>query len=183
MTVPVRTRRVANEEAGRTAERIRPASCMVTRTTHKEGPLMSPATAVVPAAAKPSSQKPRAFEVAMAPEPARVAEARRTAEAFLKLWDISGSLVDDVRLVISELVTNAMKHGHGTVSFRIRHWGSELCIEVTDKNPVPANLRDAGADDLSGRGLFLVEVLTSGWGVSDNGRTTWATFRVPERSR
>ncbi|MFD5117235.1 ATP-binding protein [Streptomyces sp. NPDC058391] len=141
---------------------------------------MSPATAVAPVAAQPKTLTSRAFEVAMAPDPARVAQMRRSTLAHMRLWAVPGPLAEDVRLVVSELVTNAIEHGQGTVRLRVRHTGSQLRIEVTDDNPAPAQLCAAEDDDVCGRGLFLVAVLSWNWGVSNNGKTTWATFRVPE---
>ncbi|WP_432012719.1 hypothetical protein [Streptomyces cucumeris] len=58
----------------------------------------------------------------------------------------------------------------------------ELRIEVTDANTTPAEMRSAGSHDVSGRGLFLIDVLAHGWGVSDDSTTTWATFPIPAGS-
>ncbi|MCL7381275.1 ATP-binding protein [Streptomyces sp. 35G-GA-8] len=138
---------------------------------------MSPASAVAPPAAQ---LRTGVFEVAMAPDPARVAQIRRITVAHMRLWAVPATLAEDVRLVVSELVTNAVEHGHGTVSLRMRHTGSHLHIEVTDANPTPAQLCAAADDDVCGRGLFLVDALSGNWGVSNGGTTTWATFHVPE---
>ena len=137
---------------------------------------MSPATAVAAAAAKPRSLASRAFEVAMAPVPVRVAQIRRFTAAFMRLWAVPVALTEDVLVVVSELVTNAIEHGHGAVGLRVRCYDGELLIEVTDDNPSPAQLRAAGDDDACGRGLFLVAALSRDWGVGDDGRTTWAAF-------
>ncbi|TXL87698.1 ATP-binding protein [Streptomyces sp. IB2014 016-6] len=138
---------------------------------------MSHATAAAPSAAKPETS--RAFEVIMAPDRARVAQIRRITMAFMRLWDVPAPLAEDVRLAVSELVTNAVEHGHGSVGLRMRNTGSELSVEVTDDNPAPARLRTAEDDDVCGRGLLLVAVLSKEWGVSDDGRTTWCTFLFP----
>jgi anti-sigma regulatory factor (Ser/Thr protein kinase) len=140
---------------------------------------MTPATAVAPVTAKPLPQTSRAFEVCFTPDKTRVAHMRRITAAFLRKWDVCGPLAKEVVLVVSELVTNAIQHGHGDVGLRMRYDAGELCIEVKDGNPEPAELRSAGDEDESGRGLFLVAVLAKDWGVSDDGTTTWCTFRVP----
>ncbi|MFD6989394.1 ATP-binding protein [Streptomyces sp. NPDC059943] len=142
---------------------------------------MSHATAVVLPTAKAKTRPltSRVFEVVVEPDRVRVAQIRRITMAFMRLWDVPAPLADDVQLVVSELVTNAVEHGHGSVGMRIRNTGSELSIEVTDENTAPARLRTAGDEDVCGRGLFLVAVLTREWGVSDDGRTTWCTFRLP----
>ncbi|MGA5134413.1 ATP-binding protein [Streptomyces olivoreticuli] len=140
---------------------------------------MSTATAVAPATATPRQQASHAFEVAFAPDPDRVAHIRRITMASMRHWAVPAPLAGDVVVVVSELVTNAIKHGHGTVGLRVRHTGNELRVEVTDGNPAPARLQAAADDDVSGRGLFLVHALARGWGVSEDGRTTWANFPVP----
>ncbi|WP_326613464.1 ATP-binding protein [Streptomyces scopuliridis] len=119
----------------------------------------------------------------MAPDRVRVAQIRRITMAFMRLWDVPDPLAEDVRLAVSELVTNAIEHGHGSVGLRMRNTSSELSselsVEVTDENAVPALLRTAEDDDVRGRGLFLVAVLSKEWGVSDDGMTTWCTFLLP----
>ncbi|MFI9078766.1 ATP-binding protein [Streptomyces sioyaensis] len=119
------------------------------------------------------------FEVAIAPDPVRVSGVRYDASTFLRRWAVPRSLAEDVGLAVSELVTNAIKHGLGTVSLRMRNAGDgELRVEVRDDSPDPARLRTAGDQDVSGRGMFLVAVLACDWGVSPDGTTTWATFRI-----
>ncbi|MEV0778606.1 ATP-binding protein [Streptomyces sp. NPDC050428] len=142
---------------------------------------MSHATTAALPAAKPET-KPltsRAFEVVVAPDRVRVAQIRRITVAFMRLWDVPDPLAEDVQLAVSELVTNAVEHGHGSVGLRVRNTGSELSLEVTDRNPAPARLRTVEDDDVCGRGLFLVAALSKEWGISDDGMTTWCTFRLP----
>ncbi|MFE2024315.1 ATP-binding protein [Streptomyces hygroscopicus] len=139
---------------------------------------MSPATALAPIAAEARPKVKRAFEVAITPDPVRVAHIRRIISAYMRFWGVPTSPADDVVLAVSELVTNGVEHGRGDVDLRVRHTGVELCVDVIDENPAPARLRTAEAHDVCGRGLFLVSVLAHAWGVSNNGRTTWATFRI-----
>lgn len=143
---------------------------------------MSLATAVAPPAAQPKTLTSRGFEVAMAPDRVRVTQIRRITVAHMRLWAVPTPLAEDVRLVVSELVTNAVEHGQGTVLLRMRRTDSQLRIEVTDENSAPAQLQNAGEEGLCGRGLFLVAFLADMWGVSDDGRTTWAAFALAEAS-
>ncbi|MBR7676786.1 ATP-binding protein, partial [Streptomyces daliensis] len=108
----------------------------------------------------------RAFEVAFTPEPVRVGHVRRITAAFLGLWDVE-PLVESVVLAVSELVTNAVRHGTGDVGLRVVYVPGELRVEVSDGSAAPAELRSAADDDESGRGLFLVAVLAQNWGVTE----------------
>ncbi|MFJ3212789.1 ATP-binding protein [Streptomyces flaveolus] len=124
---------------------------------------------------------PYTFEVAIAPDPMRVAQTRRIAVAFLRYRAVPAPVAEDVVVAVSELVTNAIEHGQGAVSLRMRHADHEVLVEVTDDSPVPARLRTAAAHHVRGRGLFLVAALAQErWGVTNEGRTTWAVFRVPQ---
>lgn len=143
---------------------------------------MSQATAFASPTAQPKTLTSRGFEVAMAPDRVHVAQIRRIAVAHMRLWDVPGPQAQDVRLVASELVTNSVEHGRGTVVLRMWLAGGQLHVEVTDESPVRAQLQDADDEDLSGRGLFLVASLADAWGVSTDGYTTWATFNVTRES-
>ncbi|MFI0219052.1 ATP-binding protein [Streptomyces lydicus] len=141
---------------------------------------MSPTTvAAAPVAVLPRPLTSRAFEVALAPDPVHICGLRHSTATLMRRWAVPPSLADDVILVVSELASNAVEHGHGTVALRMWHADGTLHVEVRDDNPAPARLRDAGETDVCGRGLFLVAVLARSWGVSDDGKTTWATFRLP----
>ncbi|AEN10847.1 MULTISPECIES: ATP-binding protein [unclassified Streptomyces] len=139
---------------------------------------MSPSSAVEPPFGAARPQGSYAFEVAVVPEPHRVAQLRLITKTFLRYRAVPAPLAQDVVVVVSELVTNSVEHGHGTVSLRVRHTGGELFVETTDDNPAPARLRPPTPDDERGRGLFLVSCLSQSWGVSDDGRTTWASFHA-----
>ncbi|MFE4534131.1 ATP-binding protein [Streptomyces scopuliridis] len=141
---------------------------------------MRPATSFPSPAAKRLQRTSRVFDVAFTPDPVRVGHMRRITRAFLRQWNVHGPLTENVVLVVSELVTNAVEHGKGDGRLRVRHRDEEVRIEVTDSSPTPARMRPAGHDDESGRGLFLVAELAWTWGVSNDGTTTWAILRAPE---
>lgn len=144
---------------------------------------MSSAEPAVPAAEPCRPRAPYAFELAIVPERLRVAGVRRITAAALRYRAVPSPLAQDVVLAVSELVTNAIEHGHGTVCLRVRHSGDFLLVEVTDNNPAPARLHTPAPDAERGRGLPIVAALAEGgWGVSPDGRTTWARFRVPAGS-
>ncbi|GAB3177428.1 ATP-binding protein [Streptomyces incanus] len=118
----------------------------------------------------------RVFEMVMEPAGVHVSQARRTTVTVLRQWSLPDALAEDARLVVSELVSNAITHGSGDVRLRLRHDNHELRIWVTDESTAPARRRRAGASDLGGRGLYLVACLSLRWGVADSGRTTYAVI-------
>lgn len=123
----------------------------------------------------------RCFEIVFLPADRRVGQMRRITSAYLHLWDLT-ALRDTATLAVSELVTNAVRHGHGKpVGLRVTSSADELRIEVTDGNPTPARLREAGEGAENGRGLLLIAAFAKEWGVSPDGRMTWCSLAIPVR--
>ncbi|MGX2994896.1 ATP-binding protein [Streptomyces sp. JNUCC 64] len=140
---------------------------------------MSPAaTAATPTTSEPPHRPPGGFAVAIAPEQSRVGQMRRITSAHLALWKVDDSAAEDIVLAVSELVTNSILHGWGDVGLNVRYADGEVRVEVTDGNPEPAHLSVASEEGVSGRGLFLVGAVAWDWGVSEDGLTTWAVFKV-----
>ncbi|OIK02560.1 ATP-binding protein [Streptomyces sp. MUSC 14] len=140
---------------------------------------MTPAATAVTVASDLMQQTSRGFAVAFTPDKARVGRMRRITAAHLRLWHVSEPTAESVVLAVSELVTNAIRHGRGDVGLKILYADNDVRVEVTDGNPKPATLTNAQSDDTSGRGLFLVAVLARDWGVSDDGEMTWCVFNAP----
>ncbi|MFJ1709134.1 SpoIIE family protein phosphatase [Kitasatospora sp. NPDC088346] len=113
-------------------------------------------------------------------DPAVVAEARRLAGERLTAWEL-----DDVsfitELVVSELVTNAIRYGTGPIRLRLVRNGRTLTCEVSDGSSTSPHLRRARLSDEGGRGLLLVAKLTKRWGTryTRTGKTIWAEQSVP----
>ncbi|WP_306185280.1 SpoIIE family protein phosphatase [Streptomyces sp. MK5] len=111
-------------------------------------------------------------------EPAAVANARALATAQLTEWGLE-RVADTTELIVSELVTNAVRHGAAPITLRlIRH--RVLVCEVTDASDTVPRLRHARVTDESGRGLFLVSQLSSRRGTrhSPAGKTVWAEQEI-----
>ncbi|MFM9564587.1 SpoIIE family protein phosphatase [Streptomyces turgidiscabies] len=108
-------------------------------------------------------------------DPAAVAEARNVVARRLADWGLD-HLAFSTELIVSELVTNAMRYAGGTVGLRLFHDGTTLVCEVRDSSNTQPRLRRARAADEGGRGLFLVAQLTRRWGsrYHHSGKTIWA---------
>ncbi|MFC4506551.1 MULTISPECIES: ATP-binding protein [Streptomyces] len=101
---------------------------------------------------------------------------RRIVRASLRHWR-SPDLIETAELLLTELATNALRHGSGLeICVRIFIQDDGLKIQVNDGSPARPVLRHAELNDEGGRGLFLVDSLASAWGVSNDGTTTWCTL-------
>ncbi|MFJ6729665.1 MULTISPECIES: ATP-binding protein [unclassified Streptomyces] len=124
-----------------------------------------------------------------------VREARRFTRGTLGQWEVEERF-DDICLVVSELVTNALRHGlspecarqapdrQPQVRLHLMRWTERLVCAVRDHSrdtPLPREAEDFAAE--SGRGLFLVDSFADGWGWQPlssglGGKVVWALFRL-----
>lgn len=109
------------------------------------------------------------------------AAARLHVRDQLRAWGLS-AVADDVELCVSELVTNAITHGNGEhVALLVELTGQAVVAKVWDGSPDPPRARKAGPQDDSGRGLMLVDALSSrhGWyPTPGGGKVVWCAFDV-----
>ncbi|WP_328885247.1 SpoIIE family protein phosphatase [Streptomyces sp. NBC_00316] len=115
----------------------------------------------------------------LAADPAVVVDARSLAARKLAEWGLE-ELTYIVELVVSELVTNAIRYGHPPIRLRLIRDTNLIC-EVSDSSSTSPHLRRAPADDEGGRGLFLVAQLTQRWGTryTPDGKTIWTELTPP----
>ncbi|WP_258539699.1 SpoIIE family protein phosphatase/ATP-binding protein [Streptomyces ipomoeae] len=106
-------------------------------------------------------------------DPAAVARARSEATRQLTAWGLDEA-VFTTELILSELVTNAIRYGSGPIHVRLIHDRNLIC-EVTDGSHTSPHLRYAATTDEGGRGLYLIAQLTQRWGTrySPTGKTIW----------
>lgn len=110
-----------------------------------------------------------------------LARIRRITSVHLRLWGVDAAAADTVVLLVSELVTNGIRHGSGPgVTLRLSRTGGLLRVEVDDGNPSPAVVTAAGPDDEHGRGMALVQALAVAWGTDETGTRTWCTLALTE---
>ncbi|MFF9144849.1 SpoIIE family protein phosphatase [Streptomyces sp. NPDC014861] len=112
-------------------------------------------------------------------DPALVARARAMAAEQLERWGLD-DLAFTTELVVSELVTNAIRHSSGPIGLRLIRDRSLIC-EVSDSQHTSPHARHAGNDEEGGRGLFMVAQLTDHWGTRymPTGKTIWAEQALP----
>ena len=92
-------------------------------------------------------------------------------------------LVDDLRLVVSELVTNAISHAGTPSTVVLERSGPSVTLTVRDCSPSLPLLTAANSTAGSGRGLGIVDVLSRDWGVTDcmgEAKSVWAAFAVED---
>ncbi|MFD5128884.1 SpoIIE family protein phosphatase [Streptomyces olindensis] len=107
-------------------------------------------------------------------DPAAVASVRADATRQLEIWGLD-EVVFATELVISELVTNAIRYGAEPIGLRFLHDHNSLICEVADGSSTSPHLRRAKTTDEGGRGLFLVAQFTQRWGTryTARGKVIW----------
>ncbi len=124
--------------------------------------------------ARPSALGPDAVaEWEFPADPAAVADARDAATGKLAEWGLEEQAFV-TELIVSELVTNAVRYAGGPVGLRLIRDEVLIC-EVSDPSNTQPRLRRAGTTDEGGRGLFLVAQLSRRWGsrYGVSGKTIW----------
>jgi len=87
----------------------------------------------------------------------------------------------DLSLLVTELVTNAVVHGHGSITLKIRVDDGNVHGEVVDEGGgFEHEVRERGADEIGGRGLAIVDALSSRWGIHEGTTHVWFELARPE---
>ncbi|MCL7493507.1 SpoIIE family protein phosphatase [Streptomyces sp. MCA2] len=115
----------------------------------------------------------------LAADPAVVGSARALAGQQLSEWGLD-ELLFTTELIVSELVTNAIRHGTGPITLRLIRQDALIC-EVSDASSTSPRLRHARTTDEGGRGLFIVAQLTRRWGTryTPIGKIIWTEQSMP----
>jgi anti-sigma regulatory factor (Ser/Thr protein kinase) len=114
------------------------------------------------------------IDLTLRPTPGAVPDARKALDALDEL--VSAQTLDDLRLLVSELVTNSVRHAglaqSQSIELRVKLLPDAVRVEVNDEGsgfqPTP---RTAQSDEQSGWGLYLVSRLADRWGVTSDGVT------------
>ncbi|QDN63560.1 SpoIIE family protein phosphatase [Streptomyces sp. RLB3-17] len=113
------------------------------------------------------------------PDPAAVATIRTAVGKQLRDWGLD-DLTFASELIVSELVTNAIRYVGGPIQVRLIRDRTLIC-EVSDTGHTTPNLRHAANDDEGGRGLFIIAQMTHHWGTryTPTGKTIWTEQDLP----
>ncbi|ACZ88381.1 ATP-binding protein [Streptosporangium roseum] len=126
-------------------------------------------------------------------DPRAARTAREFTSAALRSWELA-PLIDDTGVVVSELVTNAVRHGvrdggGGRSAQDVRvilcHTERSVLCAVTDPSDQGPSLREPDYEAENGRGLQLVQGVSEMWGwapLESRGKAVWAAFAVPSRA-
>ncbi|MFI9805735.1 ATP-binding protein [Streptomyces sp. NPDC052301] len=117
-------------------------------------------------------------------EPTSVRRARRLVTAQLDDWAVS-DLADTAELLVSELVTNALRHTRGPLRLNLRLRDSRLLCEVEDTESVCPARSAAEPYAEGGRGIELLDLLAAAWGSvrTATGKTMWFELQAEDRPR
>jgi serine/threonine-protein kinase RsbW len=123
--------------------------------------------------------QPPLYALALQAEPIAVKAARELTKAALDAWGMPG-LTDDVTIVASELVTNGIQAGRMLAFLIVAERPGAVVLYVWDDGPGSPQRQASDADALDGRGLTIVEALSSEWGwfpVMNSGKIVYAALR------
>jgi anti-sigma regulatory factor (Ser/Thr protein kinase) len=91
-------------------------------------------------------------------------------------------LYDDMDLVLSELISNAVRHGGGLCEAQLANTGEHLRLVAADNDPRSPAVRARRIDQPNGRGMHLIQAIADGWGVhrhhAEAGKRVWADLRL-----
>ena len=115
----------------------------------------------------------------LAPKLTSVREARSVLAEPMKRWDLE-DLIPTTELLVSELVTNAVRYSRGEVTLRLVNEKALVC-EVLDNSGALPRLRQANGEDENGRGLQVVRQLAHRWGArrTATGKVVWCEQQLP----
>jgi anti-sigma regulatory factor (Ser/Thr protein kinase) len=107
------------------------------------------------------------------------ASARALTRGWLSQHEMSEEVIFCAEVVVSELVTNAIRYGHPPLNLRVI-LDRTLTVEVSDASATSPHLRHARATDEGGRGLFIIAQLADRWGTrqTPEGKTIWVELRT-----
>jgi anti-sigma regulatory factor (Ser/Thr protein kinase) len=115
-------------------------------------------------------------------DPTSVSAARHYVES--RLGGLPVEVRDRVKLMVSEVATNAVKHAGSGFDLTLKVTGTEVKVEIRDHGPGRPTRRDPPPTQPNGRGLMIVEAVSASWGIKQHrdGSTVWFITGVPAKA-
>jgi anti-sigma regulatory factor (Ser/Thr protein kinase) len=115
------------------------------------------------------------------PRPSSAGLARKAVSCQLREWDVA-CLCEDAELVVTELVSNAVRHAQTDLELRVVPLPRGIRVEVKDGCQAPPMRRPSSQTDEGGRGLYLVDALSTRYGMEseEDGKRVWAEMLIPD---
>ena len=129
---------------------------------------------------RPEVTKIHDYRLPLPPHKIASRQAHRVLEWALRDWQVGGDAADNARIVLSEMVTNALTHSLDVFQLALRLNGDQILVEVWDRADGMPHVGLPDGLAVNGRGMFLVDTLSKEWGVrpeEEGGKTVWA--KVP----
>jgi anti-sigma regulatory factor (Ser/Thr protein kinase) len=114
--------------------------------------------------------------------PRAPSQARSLVTGALRSWSVPEATVSNVEIAVSELVSNAVEHGVGQIDLELDLAGARLLLRVRDGEASAPVRRTVDEQAVRGRGLLIVEALSTSWGhhADGDGKWVWAEFALPD---
>lgn len=131
-----------------------------------------------------ASERSRHGEARFGPDPDSAKRARLALEEVLASAAVDPEATANALLVLSEIITNVIRHARTDFTVRAEVKDRTLRVEVLDYDPRPPMLQSVDAASTSGRGLHMVAVIASSWGWSaaegeaESGKVVWAELSL-----
>jgi anti-sigma regulatory factor (Ser/Thr protein kinase) len=119
----------------------------------------------------------RSYRLPLPPHPIASRQAHRVLEWALRDWVVERETADNTRVVLSEIVTNALTHSLEVFHLALGFDGDHVLVEVWDGGDGIPQVGLPESLAVNGRGMFLVDALSKEWGVrpdAEGGKTVWA---------
>jgi len=112
-----------------------------------------------------------------------IARARQFVASVVR--DVPRPTSEECALIVSELVSNAVRHAHTDLILRVEDRKAAIHMEIEDNGPGDPVMKSPPHTELSGRGLKIVDALANDWGVRRTdgpAKIVWATVAIPGRT-
>jgi anti-sigma regulatory factor (Ser/Thr protein kinase) len=123
-----------------------------------------------------------AAEAVVPNRPDSTPAARAFLSRLLDGWGLPEEVIDDASLLATELLSNAVRHGAGTVTLRVEVEDGVVQVSVHDDAAGLPAVQETDQSSVGGRGLFIVQCVADQWGtdVGDPGKTVWFRLKASE---